>query len=249
MSRALTVKNIYDKKYETLQTDGIWHDVLGEPESNGIWLIYGKEKNGKTWLAVMLSKYLSNMKNVLYISAEERIGMAFRDTLQRVGMNTATKSIHFIEYENMEELGHRLNKRNAADVVFVDNLTIYNDELKGSVLRHFVNSHPSKLFIFVAHEERNEPYTSSARLARKLAKVIFHVKGLAADVSGRVPGGTLVIDEHKALIYHGNIIHNEKGINQSKQEVLPAPQVEGDLQNSGKKKTDSHTIRHRDKVL
>jgi DNA polymerase III delta prime subunit len=206
MTRVLTVKNIYDKHYDILKIDGAWADVLGETEANGTWLIYGKEKNGKTWAALMLAWSLSKFYKVLYISAEEGVGLAFRETLQRIGVNVSERNVHFAEYEAVDDLKVLLGRRNSAQVVFIDNLTIYNDELKGNAFRKFLAEYPGKLFVFVAHEERNEPYTASAKLCRKLAKVIIHVKGLACNISGRVPGGTLVIDEQKAKLYHGNQI-------------------------------------------
>lgn len=210
MARALTVRNLYDKNYEILEIGGIWREVLGDTESNGAWLFYGKEKNYKTTAALMLANEMSDNYRVLYISAEEGAGKAFRDTLQRIGVDASAQNIHFLEYESIEDLYGRLDRRKSPDVVFIDNLTIYNDELKGNALRALLQKYRSKLFVFVAHEERGEPYTASARLAKKLAKVIIHVKGAACNVSGRVTGGTLLIDSEAAKLFHGNSIKNEK---------------------------------------
>jgi len=77
-------------------------------------------------------------------------------------------------------------------------------------LLNFIERNPEKLFVFVAHEERNEPYTALARLIKKLAKVIVHVKGLTCMVSGRVPGGVLTIDEQMSRLYWGNDITDQK---------------------------------------
>lgn len=203
MRRTITIKNIYDKEYETLQLDGIWADVLGEPEANGSWLIYGRDKNGKTWLALSLALYLSKIKKVLYISAEEGTGLAFKNTMLRVGVDTCDTNLHLLEYESFECIENRLAKRRSADIVFIDNLTIYQYELKKSTLASFMARHPRKLFVFLAHEERGEPYTAPAKLVSKLAKVRFHVKGLQCNVNGRVPGGVLMIDEKKAKLFHG----------------------------------------------
>lgn len=209
LKRTITIRNIYEKEYETLKLDGIWADVLGEPEANGAWLIYGREKNGKTWLALKLALYLSRFKKVLYVSAEEGAGLAFRDTLKRVGANTDEFNFHLLEYESFEELNKRLSRRRAPDVMFIDNLTIYQDELKKATLTNFLEKHKTKLFVFIAHEERGEPYTAAAKLCSKLAKVRMHVKGLSCSIGGRVPGGLLMIDEQKAQLFHGNTQNNE----------------------------------------
>jgi len=203
MARSLSIGNLYTKKFKTLQLDGVWTDVLGKPESNGAWLIWGAEKNGKTWFALMLANCLSENSKVLYVSAEEGTGKAFVESCQRAGLDSVNRSLQFLEYTPLDELCTRLNKRKSADIIIIDNCTVYKDELQYGKLRELLHTYKDKLFIFIAHEERKEPYTSLAKLVRKLAKVIVYVEGLACRVSGRVPGGMLMIDEFKAKLYHG----------------------------------------------
>jgi hypothetical protein len=206
MTRTLSIKNIYQKRFRTMPFAGDWAIVFGEPEHCGLWLIWGAEKNGKTWFALKLAGYLSTFEQVLYVSAEEGTGKAFVDTCRRAGLGAEHKRLHFSEYIAIPELEEKIGKRKSARIIFVDNCTIYADELKKSELLDFVGRNPDKLFIFVAHEERNEPYTATARLIRKLAKVIVKVEGLSCMVSGRVPGGILTIDEHRSRLYWGNEI-------------------------------------------
>ena len=209
MTRALTLGNLYSKRIKTVLIDGIWQLVLGSYiELRGIWIIWGKEKNGKTWIALKLAEYLSKYEKVLYISAEEGTDKTFVDSCKRAKLTTGNKSLHFSEYIPLQELDNKLSQRKCAKIIFIDNCTIFNDELKNGVMRPFIHKHNNKLFVFIAHEERNEPYTYSAKLAKKLAKVIFYVKGLSCFISGRVPGGTIVINEEKAALYHGNEINN-----------------------------------------
>lgn len=203
MTRALTVKNLYDKTFKTFSFTGIWHEVFGMPTTSGIWLIYGREKNGKTWGTLLLSAYLSQFEKVLYISAEEGTDMEFTAALKRAKINSNNTNINFIEYEPIEDLYIRLKKRRAPKIVVIDNLTIYNEELKASGVKKLKQAFPNTLFICVAHEERNKPYTAAANMASKLAKVIIRVQGLLLIVGGRVPGGTLKIDEEKASLFHG----------------------------------------------
>lgn len=204
--RTLTVKNIYDKKHETFKLSGVWKDVFGTPEKKGTWLIWGSEKNGKTWFALLLANYLSKQSRTLYISAEEGFEKAFVESCQRAKIEVDNKNLRFLEYISIKELDARLDKRRSANIIFIDNITIYADELKNGVFRDLVKKFKKKLFVFIAHEDRGEPYTATAKLAKRLAKVIVYVKGLACMVSGRVPGGTLMIDENKAKLFHGNKI-------------------------------------------
>lgn len=191
------------KKHTTYEFDGIWLDVIGTPSTHGIWLVYGAEKHGKTTLALMLSEYISKFAKTDYISAEEGMDYDFAQAVKRAQLNPNNRNLHFREYTPVEQLDVILGKRKAPKVMVLDNATIYHDELKGNRLKELLQRHQDKLFILVAHEERGEPYTSTAKLARKLAKVIIRVQGLQATVGGRCPGGIIHINEEKAELYHG----------------------------------------------
>jgi hypothetical protein len=208
MSRALTSKNLYDQKFKTFPFTGFWEEVFGTPTTAGVWLIYGKEKNGKTWGTLIIAEYLSEFTKVLYISAEEGTDKEFVEACKRAKISPANRNIHFIEYEPLEDLYIRLQQRKAPKVVVLDNLTIYNEELKANGFKKLKQDFPTTLFICLAHEERNKPYTASANMASKLAKVIIRAEGLTLTVGGRVPGGTVLIDEEKAMLYYGTDIKN-----------------------------------------
>jgi hypothetical protein len=202
MSRSLTIHNLYNQKFETLPLDGRWLELLGEIQRTGAWLIYGAEKNGKTWLALTMAGYLSGFEKVLYVSAEEGTSKTFIDSCRRAGLNGSFRRLNFEEYVPIPELEEKLNKRKAPRIIFIDNITIYADELKNGVLRNLLKANADKLFVFLAHEENKEPYTATAKLCRRLANAILHVEGLMCVVSGRVPGGKIVIHDN-AYLYHG----------------------------------------------
>ncbi len=206
MSRTLSAGTIYRKKYKTFPFEGIYKKVFGTPSTSGIWILYGKEKNGKSWGALLLADYLTKFGRVLYVSAEEGTEMEFKEALKRAKIDGKNKKLQFMEYEPMEDLYKRLNStQRKPKVVFLDNLTVYNDELKASGIRKLKQDFPNILFVLIAHEERGKPYTASAAMAKKYAKVIIRVIGLQLFVSGRVPGGILNVDENKAILYHGSV--------------------------------------------
>lgn len=204
MNRSLTPRNLFDKKHEIFTFNHPWAGPMGQPERNGVWLIYGAEKHGKTWFALTLARMLSESERVLYVSAEEGTGKAFVDSARRAGITAANRRLNFIEYEPVTELEKRLASHKSARIIVLDNITFYLEDLVRGGLRSLVLKYPRHLFVFLAHEERNEPYTSTAKMARRMAKVVVRVQGLACHITGRVPGGTLVIDEEKASLYHSN---------------------------------------------
>lgn len=210
MRRALSTRNIFDKKHTTYEFVGVWQDVFGSPSTNGIWLIQGEEKNGKTGGALIIAKMLSKREKVHYISAEEGTDLEFKQAVQRAGIDI-NDNIQFTEYEELTDLYKRLKKQRAPRIVVIDNLTIYNDELRGGKIKQLLKDFPGHHFICLVHEEKGKPYGAAAKLASKLAKVIIKAKGLALIVGGRVPGGNLIIDEKRATLIHGdNIKNNEK---------------------------------------
>lgn len=192
-------------KFKTLPFDGVWALPFGLPEYNGVWIAYGKDKNGKTWLALKLFEYLGTFDRCLYISAEEGISKSIQDTIKRIGMVPSSR-LQMLGYTSIDELEEIISKRKSPRVIFIDNCTVYTDELSKSRLLDLLAKYPHKLFIFLAHEERNMPYTAIARLIKKLAKVIIHIEGLTCQISGRCPGGILTIDEQMSRLYWGNDI-------------------------------------------
>jgi hypothetical protein len=207
MRRSSTVKNLYDQVFKTFTLPGIYGRALGEPETNGFWIIQGAEKNGKTWFALMLSAVLQTITRVWYISGEEGKSKSFVDAVKRARIDPQThRNILFDGYIPLQVIRERLPKRKAPKVVVIDNTTRYKDELSFKALVALTDDFPNVLFIFLAHEEKGELVGTPAKNVRRWAKVIFQVTGLTATVSGRCPGGKIAVDEQKAQLYWGTEI-------------------------------------------
>lgn len=201
--RTLSIKQAYAKKFKTFAFDGIWKAVFDDPETTGAWIIQGDEKHGKSTFALILANYLTKFGKVLYISAEEGISKHFVRTMKRLGLSDTNRKFQIGEYEPWEELEKRLAKRQCQKIVFIDNMTAYRDETTKSMLQELLRKHTDKLIVLVSHEERGLPDTAQGKLWRKLSKIIVRVEGLKAFAEGRCTGGSLLIDEEKAQLYHG----------------------------------------------
>ena len=214
--RTLSAKNVYSIAARKFPFTGIWAEVFDQPERGGAWIIYGPEKNGKTSFALMLANYLSSLERVLYISAEEGMQDNFKRAMFRAGISPENRTLKFTDYLPIEDLKERLQKRKSERIIFLDNITVYKDELKDRVLWNLIKEHPTTTFIFLAHEEKGEPYTATAKACRRYAKVIVQVDGLVAFVSGRVngKGGRIVIDPEKAALRFGDSINENTGHNE-----------------------------------
>jgi adenosyl cobinamide kinase/adenosyl cobinamide phosphate guanylyltransferase len=207
MARGISVKTLYSKVYKDFKFTGVWEQVLGNPEKGKVWLIYGDEKNGKTLFALKLAEYLSEFESVLYISAEEGTSKSFQENAQnRAKIDVKKSKIKFLEYEPISEIEKILNRRQAPKVLIYDNMTVYRDEMTYGVFRKLTTKYPNTTMIFIAHEDRGEPFTATAKTAKKLARIIFHVQGMTANVWGSCPGGRLIIDEQTAQLIYGHQI-------------------------------------------
>ena len=105
MAKALTARNLLIKR--TGRTIKLTHQLLkqliGDAEAKGCWLIYGSEKNGKTWFSLYLAKDIARNERVAYISAEEGTDMSFQNAVARAGI-TPDDKIVFEEYLSIEEI-------------------------------------------------------------------------------------------------------------------------------------------------
>jgi archaellum biogenesis ATPase FlaH len=205
MARSLTTRNLFDKRPDRVVSfqNELLQKAIGEAEAKGCWLIYGPEKNGKTWFSLQLAKELSRNENVSYISAEDGTDKSFIDACERAGISKNDR-IMWDEYLTLEEIIEKFRKPRTANIIFIDNLTIYADEFKNMSFMDFKSSLPGKLIICIAHEERKEPYPAVARMAKKLSKVYVQVRGLKAFVTSRFStGGELIINEEMSQLYWG----------------------------------------------
>jgi hypothetical protein len=214
MTRSRTTKNIYAIQQGKLVEIGrsALREAIGPAEQRGCWFIYGAEKNGKTSLALMLAKELSAHERVAYISAEEGLDKSFIDSCRRAGITTADRIV-WDEYLPVDDIVAKYSKPQAARIVIIDNLTMYQDEVKPSELkRRLVDALRGKLVILLGHEERRLPFPAVARMAGKIAKVIFHVRGLRASVVSRFSaGGEIILNESNSRMYWGEADNGQKG--------------------------------------
>ena len=87
MKRALSVRDILDKKYNTFPFEGKWKEAFGTPERVGVWFIWGNSGNGKTSFVMQLCKELCKYDRVVYNSLEEGACLTVQNNLKMHGMS------------------------------------------------------------------------------------------------------------------------------------------------------------------
>lgn len=201
--KALSVKQAFSIVFKLFEFTGLWLQAFGKPETTGLWYLGGAEKNGKSTFAMMLAKYLTTFGKVLYISAEEGLSKDIISAMKFAGISDQNKNFKIIDYEPWEDLDKRLESRKCAKIIFIDNATMYRDEVTKKMVSELKQKHSNKLIILICHEEKGQPDNALATHWRKLAKIIIQAEGLKAIISGRCPGGQLNINEEKANLYWG----------------------------------------------
>lgn len=214
IKRALTTRNVYEAQNESLPLDGVWEKAFGKQDFGGAWLIYGREKNGKTTFALMFARYLSLQDPVLYISAEENPKTTnFQRSMRRAGITVADRNLRFLPYLDFDDITATLHKRRAPCIVFLDNLTKYRRKVRPDRLTDLLDEFPKTTFIFLGHEnpKDGEPLGALAFECKIFGAMIIRVEGLVARVMGRGDAdGELVIDEERASLYYRNILDPER---------------------------------------
>lgn len=131
--RSLTAANVLQKKRgRTVKLQNpILRQLIGEAEAKGYWLIYGLEKNGKTWFTLQLAKDISLSEKVAYISAEEGVDDSFKQACLRANI-TASDKIVFDEYLSVDDIVEKFSKPKTPNIIIIDNLTMYADDLRAA---------------------------------------------------------------------------------------------------------------------
>lgn len=203
MGRALTVKEVVDRKRAVFSFDGRWADAFGRPERTGVWFVWGNSGNGKSSFVMQLCKELCKYDRVVYDSLEEGASMTMQQSLQRHGMGEVGRRFHLLDVEPVKELSDRLKRRKSWNIVVIDSFQYtrmsYNDYIR------LKEQHRDKLMIFVSHAKGRMPRGSAAESVMYDATLKIWVEGFKAFSKGRFigPTGQYTIWEEGAAKYWG----------------------------------------------
>lgn len=202
MKRALSVKDILDKKYSVFPFEGKWKEAFSTPERVGVWFIWGNSGNGKSSFVMQLCKELCRYDRVLYNSLEEGACLTVQNSLKMHGMAEVSRRLSFVR-ESVEELKARLRQHKSYNIIVVDSF-----QYTGMSYRDYITlkeAFPNKLFIFISHAQGKNPKGDAACSVMYDASLKIWVEGYKAISKGRFIGetGKYVIWPKKAVEYWG----------------------------------------------
>lgn len=197
----MSARELVNKKFALLPFTASWHDLLGTPAKQGVWLVWGHSGNGKTGFMMQLARYLTRFARVAYNSLEEGVSRSLQLAVIRNDMQSVKNFV--LLSEDMETLCMRLHKRRSPDVVIIDSFQFAN--LNKQTYKAFKNEFPAKLFLFVSHAEGKHPLGRPAGFVRYDADVKIHIEGYRAFAQSRYGGDgkPFTIWEEGAAAYWG----------------------------------------------
>ncbi|MFK5855409.1 MAG: DnaB-like helicase C-terminal domain-containing protein [Bacteroidota bacterium] len=187
MRRAITVEQLIDTKFDTMQFEGLWEASFGIPERSGVWIIWGHSGNGKTRFAMQLAKYLTNFGKVLYNTLEEGARKSMQRVVTDENMKQVSSRFLVLHREPIEELKERLRKRKSAEIIIIDSYQ-YTDLTKRQYIE-LKEEFDKKLFIFISHAEGKHPEGRAAKFVRYDADIKIRIEGYKAFPVSRYGGG------------------------------------------------------------
>jgi hypothetical protein len=183
--KALTVENILQRRYRTLDLTGEWLEAFGRPAPTGVWFVWGNSGNGKTSFVLQLIKELSRSERVFFNSLEEGDGLTLREGLERCGFTRHDRRV-LVGVEDREALEKRLKQWKSPNVVVIDSFQAFG--LNYREYLELKKAMRSKLLIFVSQASANLPKGSAATSVMYDADMKIWVEGFRAFSKGRTFG-------------------------------------------------------------
>lgn len=185
MTRVKTINDIAQTKYNKFPFEGDWQAFVDQPEKKGVWFIWGNSGNGKTSFVMQLCKELCKYDKVLFDSLEEGTSLTMQRSLNRFGMKSVGRRLHFV-IEGKEELFARLRKKKSYNIIVIDSYQYFG--LTKEEYRTMKETFRDKLIIFTSHAQGKDPMGNSAKAAMYDATLKIRVEGYRALSKGRFLG-------------------------------------------------------------
>ena len=174
---------LINSNIETVQFEGPFKSLIGNPSLAGAWLIWGQSGNGKTHFMLQLMKYLTRFDRVAFNSLEEGISASLKMAFEIEKMQETNGKLILLDKETMEDLANRLRKRKSPNIIAIDSLqyTGINYRQYKALKEEF----PKKLFLWISHADGKLPEGRIAKKIRYDVDVKIRVAGFRAYAMSR----------------------------------------------------------------
>ncbi len=187
IKRAISVDELERKKFKELPFEGEWAELLGLPEANGVWIIWGHSGHGKSRFCMQLAKELTKFGRVAYNTLVEGALKSMHKNIIDCGMKEVRSRFVILDREPIEDLKKRLRAHKHPNFVFIDSFQYTHLTYREYI--QLKEEFPTVLFIMVSHAEGKLPEGKAAQKVRYDADIKIRVEGFKAFAGSRMGGG------------------------------------------------------------
>lgn len=201
--RAWSVDDILKKVYKTLSFSKPFFEAFKNPQSTGLWFIWGESGSGKSSFILQLITELAKSSRVVVNDLEEADDMTVQDAFKRFGLQCLKKKLIWCS-ETMEEFAMRMESPKAPKIMVINSFQYMGWSF--AKMLAFKRRHKDKLIIIVSGCDGKQPDGRAAKSTMKDASLKIWVEGYKAFSKGRYigeNGGVYVIWKEGAELYHG----------------------------------------------
>ena len=184
MGKILGIKQFLQERKKAMDFSGSFYHLLGRPEPQGAWIIWGQSGSGKTTFTCRLAKYLAEFGRVAYLSLEEGDSLSLQRSFQDAGMMEVNGRVVLLDM-NFDEMVEKLAKPKSWDIVIIDSLQYAR-----------------------SHADGKNPKGGVADSIRYDCSCKIYVEGFRAVAASRYldhgqKSHPFIIWEEKAVLYYG----------------------------------------------
>ena len=194
IKKALTVANLVSQTVNRIPFEGEFYEAYRQPQSKGVWFIWGGSSSGKSSKVMQLAKAFAKFEKVLYNLLEEDVDDS--DVIERVELFNMheVKNNFLMQKYTLEELTLYLGKRNSPKVVIIDSATYFFKNFQEYIA--FKQLFKSKIIIITAHAQGQNPRSELEKDIMFDAKQKIFVNRFLSICKGRTigpNGGTFIV--------------------------------------------------------
>jgi hypothetical protein len=138
----LTSDEIRLMRFNTIEFEGKWKEVFGNPANNFHIIITGNPKSGTSTFALQFADYIKKFGAVVYMAVQEQLSFTFQQKIIRYNIS----GIDLSKAKTKQEIEYVIKKGNY-DFIFID--SINNNVMRMSDLAEIKKKYPKTALITV----------------------------------------------------------------------------------------------------
>lgn len=176
--KEFTGDELIEKKFDSLEFEGKFLELIGKPSKLFSAIIWGLPKGGKSNFSIRFADYLQEyFGDVVYIAAEEGESVTLQEKIKAIGGSKVT----FAENKDRQSIREYLLSKQC-DFVFID--SINNAGIDNEFLEALKQENPTKSFISIVQATKGGNFKGDQALTHNCDFIIKVVAGVAYH-SGR----------------------------------------------------------------